>query len=817
LTTTDWTNEPGTLIWIACSQKTIVWGLDEDHEIWFHTPGTLEERQVDWEEVPGMKMIKIDVGREGRVLGLDDNAEIWWRQNISPENKKGDSWGSHGNLDTFQAFDVAICTTGNQFARGLDGNYYMRTAVRNEDLRGEGWAVVPGSDIQGPAYITCGLNGDLWTLEAPADGTPGNLYRRVGVTRHDPDGDSWELVVSGSEMHMQHVSLGETGELWMTDVENRVYRRTDMTDENPNGSGWEEIGGEALEQVDVGLWEVWGVNIYNEVYRREDLSAGMPQGSQWISEVGTMIYVSTAERGVAWALDVEGDVWIYVKSGSICDPEVDDDCSPYNPEDDDFVKVEPQDRSWKAVEVGRFGLVLAIDSNHDLYHREGTPNKDEPIGTGWTNLEDTQNFKSVSVCGTGRFWAVSEDGNGVFTERMFEREDNGAFSQEFAVIRDYQIKSISCGKHGFVWMTLPDGTVQRRADVDAMVPSGTDVVAVNGEMKSVSIGLDGEVWAVGMDGSTYRRSEVTDYTPHGSGWSLISAPSNMQGSDVLRESRTYMQISVGDCQVMALNENHELYRRRGLSPENKDGDDWEQLGGKFIYLSVGFGPVVWVIDEYDRVYFKQWGAVDSDDDHPSDRWDPVHDMRMIQLDVGRDGHVWGVATDGLVYRRMGIEAATDDTEQVHKGTHWEQIPDTQTGAVVKVDMCTTGRVWALRQNGDVNDVQFREGVSIQDTVGSHWSNVEGTMRDISCGYDGQVWAISEGGAMYIREDISYTRPKGNGWMLVDSSVSYRSVGVGSENHQLWAVREDFTIVMRTGITNRNDMGSEWVDVDGYLA
>jgi len=260
---------------------------------------------------------------------------------------------------------------------------------------------------------------------------------------------------------------------------------------------------------------------------------------------------------------------------------------------------------------------------------------------------------------------------------------------------------------------------------------------------------------------------------------------------------------------MALTENHELYRRAGVSPDNKSGDEWEQLNGQFIYHSVGYGPVVWVIDEQDKVWFKQWGEVDSDADYPSDLWEEVDDMKMIQLDVGRDGNVWGVNTDGLVYRRMGIEPETEDQDQVHKGTHWEQVADEQTGAFVHVDMCTTGRVWALRVNGDVNDVQFREGINMESTVGDHWSNVDGTMKDISCGFDGQVWAISQGGAMYMRENISFVRPKGDGWLLVDSSESYRSVGVGSENHQIWAVRSDWTVVLRTGVTNRNPMGDGW--------
>jgi len=93
---TDWTNEPGTLIWIACTQRTVVWGLDEDNEIWFHTAGQIEIgdelTDVVWDPVPGKKMIKLDVGRDGSVVGLDENAEVWWRMNITPTERKGDSW-----------------------------------------------------------------------------------------------------------------------------------------------------------------------------------------------------------------------------------------------------------------------------------------------------------------------------------------------------------------------------------------------------------------------------------------------------------------------------------------------------------------------------------------------------------------------------------------------------------------------------------------------------------------------------------------------------------------------------------------------------
>jgi hypothetical protein len=38
---------------------------------------------------------------------------------------------------------------------------------------------------------------------------------------------------------------------------------------------------------------------------------------------------------------------------------------------------------------------------------------------------------------------------------------------------------------------------------------------------------------------------------------------------------------------------------------------------------------------------------------------------MVQLDVGRDGHVWALGSDGTVYYREGI------TVDNHYGTSWE--------------------------------------------------------------------------------------------------------------------------------------------------
>jgi alpha-tubulin suppressor-like RCC1 family protein len=67
---------------------------------------------------------------------------------------------------------------------------------------------------------------------------------------------------------------------------------------------------------------------------------------------------------------------------------------------------------------------------------------------------------------------------------------------------------------------------------------------------------------------------------------------------------------------------------------------------------------------------------------------------MVQLDVGRDGHVWALGSDGTVYYREGI------TVDNHYGTSWEAQPrDSATtdldNVANEIAVCTNGNVWMI--------------------------------------------------------------------------------------------------------------------------
>ena len=68
--------------------------------------------------------------------------------------------------------------------------------------------------------------------------------------------------------------------------------------------------------MDAGNNELYAVTMFNEVYQRRGLSDDNLVGDSWVLVKGWMQYVSTAEQGVVWAIDVEHDVWV-LETGSI--------------------------------------------------------------------------------------------------------------------------------------------------------------------------------------------------------------------------------------------------------------------------------------------------------------------------------------------------------------------------------------------------------------------------------------------------------------------------------------------------------------------
>jgi hypothetical protein len=94
-------------------------------------------------------------------------------------------------------------------------------------------------------------------------------------------------------------------------------------------------------------------------------------------------------------------------------------------------------------------------------------------------------------------------------------------------------------------------------------------------------------------------------------------------------------------------------------------------------------------------------------------WDPIATddggNYFVQLDVGRDGHVWAIDNQDNVYYREGI------TSEDKKGTSWSHPDDTKT--MRQVAICTNGNVWGVDEE---NKLWYRGGVTDDNDKGDEW-------------------------------------------------------------------------------------------------
>lgn len=254
----------------------------------------------------------------------------------------------------------------------------------------------------------------------------------------------------------------------------------------------------------------------------------------------------------------------------------------------------------------------------------------------------------------------------------------------------------------------------------------------------VAVGDNGPVWATAENSDVYRRVGISNADFEGTAWELVS-PNSLK------------QVSVGTCQVWGVNVWHEVFRRRGLTQENTLGESWEQHQGQLMEISVGYGPVLWGVDEAHNAWFKQLGEVTEwpDQKDLDEHWIHVPGVHLKQLDFGKDGQVWGMASSNVVYFREGVTVEDKD------GTNWRVVEDNDVSLEQRpghVTICATGNhaVWATSES-DATQLLFRNGVRDGDRVGLGWETVTApaAMEQISCGANMQLWGVSSDGRTWI--------------------------------------------------------------------
>jgi len=202
-------------------------------------------------------------------------------------------------------------------------------------------------------------------------------------------------------------------------------------------------------------------------------------------------------------------------------------------------------------------------------------------------------------------------------------------------------------------------------------------------------------------------------------------------------------------------------------------------------ISVGYGPVLWGVDWGHNVWFKLIGDIKQ---FGQEGWIEVEKpdgvSKMVNVDVGRDGHVWGIDDENKVYYRHGIHG-----QQV-MGTHWAEIPQSN---FVDIAVCTDGHVWAI---GTDSKIYARTMIVDDDQVGQAWmeisdnvcegGNCMNTATQVTCGGP-NVMVIGTNNRVFRRTAVTNDNPYGVGWETpagLDVDNMWAQVTAG-ENEQVW--------------------------------
>lgn len=205
------------------------------------------------------------------------------------------------------------------------------------------------------------------------------------VTDDDPNG-LLEGESQLTDMKVSKVSVSEQGHLYAIGrADSFIYVRDGRSDAeesyNMKGDGWTVIDSTPFKWMDAGNNELWGINRYHEVYQRLELNDNDKIGKSWKQVPGDMSKLSSAEKGIVWAVDSgkgsEAEIWV-LKVGSITVQKI----------------IENERLGWTLVEkklvkvdVGYNSQVVGLDDGQDAFFRTGVT-KANPMGDGWEVFKD---------------------------------------------------------------------------------------------------------------------------------------------------------------------------------------------------------------------------------------------------------------------------------------------------------------------------------------------------------------------------------------------------------------------------------------------
>lgn len=78
---------------------------------------------------------------------------------------------------------------------------------------------------------------------------------------------------------------------------------------------------------------------------------------------------------------------------------------------------------------------------------------------------------------------------------------------------------------------------------------------------------------------------------------------NPKGDNWIKIDGKLKQISSGEYGVMGVNENDEIFYRKGISNYNLNGDSWENISGRLKFISNGIYGI-WGVNSDNQIYLR---------------------------------------------------------------------------------------------------------------------------------------------------------------------------------------------------------------------
>ena len=104
----------------------MLWGVDYAHQVWHKAVGTArknvdDDKRVWWDEVvpATANLVNLDVGRDGRVLGVASDGTVYWREGIRQRANEEDNQHYYGTGWSALSNPVVVAGTEENVTEGV--------------------------------------------------------------------------------------------------------------------------------------------------------------------------------------------------------------------------------------------------------------------------------------------------------------------------------------------------------------------------------------------------------------------------------------------------------------------------------------------------------------------------------------------------------------------------------------------------------------------------------------------------------------------------------------------------------------------------